>query len=102
MWRKHPVPALSWYAMMLMPILEPFVMVQALVIAPIMMGRLTTSYTMGVMAITLVWTLHFWQKTGRRYWWTGFFFTFTYVAFYSWQIYWAMLTLRGRKWGTRG
>ncbi len=102
MWRKHPVPSLSWYAMMWMPILEPVVMVQALVIGPLLAGHVTASYTVGVLSITAVWSLHFWASTGRRWWWAGFVFTFSYIAFYSWQIYCALLTLRGRKWGTRG
>ena len=41
MWRKHPLPSLSWYAMMWMPILEPVVMVQALLIGPILAGQIT-------------------------------------------------------------
>jgi len=102
MWRKHPVPSLSWYAMMWMPIFEPFVMVQALVIGPILAGQVTASYIVGVLAITAVWSLHFWASTGRRWWWAGFVFTTSYIVFYSWQIYWALLTLRGKKWGTRG
>lgn len=102
MWRKHPVPSLSWYAMMWMPILEPVVMIQALVIGPILAGHITASYMIGVLAITTVWSLHFWASTGRRWWWAGFAFTLSYIAFYSWQIYWALLTLRGKKWGTRG
>lgn len=60
------------------------------------------SYLMGVMAITAVWTLHYWEQTGRRYWWTGFVYTASYMLFFSWQIYWALATLRGKKWGTRG
>ena len=84
MWRKHPVPALSWYAMMWMPIIEPVVITFAVIVAPIaafMAGgaNLALPYLIGVMAITLVWTLHFWQKTGRRYWWSGFIFTLTYM-----------------------
>ena len=107
MWRKHPVPALSWYAMMWMPIIEPVVMASALVIAPVMAlmaggSNLALSYVMGVLAITAVWTLHYWEQTGRRYWWTGFVYTATYMGFFSWQIYWALATLRGKKWGTRG
>ena len=101
MWRKHPVPALSWYAMMWLPIIEPVVMVQALVIAPLMAGHVAGSYILGVMAITTVWTFHFWASTGRRWWWTGFVYTFTYIGFFSWQIYWAVFTLVDRKWGTR-
>ena len=107
MWRKHPVPALSWYAMMWMPIIEPVVITSALIVAPLMAflagsNNLAWSYLLGVSAITVVWTLHYWEETGRRYWWTGFIYTATYMIFFSWQIYWALATLRGRKWGTRG
>lgn len=107
MWRKHPVPALSWYAMMWMPIVEPVIMFSALVIAPVLsfvagQGHLGGSYVLGVVAITAVWTLHYWQQTGRKYWWTGFIYTASYMIFFSWQIYWALATLRGKKWGTRG
>ena len=102
MWRKHPVPSLSWYAMMWMPIFEPVVMLQALVIGPILAGHVTGSYIFGVIAITVVWSLHFWSATGRRWWWAGLVFTMSYIGYYSWLIYWAMLTLRDRKWGTRG
>jgi hyaluronan synthase len=102
MWRKHPVPALSWYAMMWMPILEPIVMVQALVIGPVQAGAITPSYIVGVLSITAVWALHFYATTGRRWWWTGFLFTLSYIVFFSWQVYWAFLTLNGKGWGTRG
>jgi len=102
MWRKHPVPALSWYAMMYMPVFEPFIMLWALVIAPILQGYITTSYIFGVFAITLIWSLHFYQNTGRTHWWAGFAFTGSYVLFYSWQIYYAFFTLATKKWGTRG
>ena len=101
-WRKHPVPALSWYAMMLLPVFEPFIMFQALVLVPLRYGHITTSYSVGVLAITMVWSLYHLQKTGRTHWWCGFVFTLTYVLFYSWQIYYAVLTLATRKWGTRG
>lgn len=100
-WRKHPIPSLSWYIMMFLPLTEPFVMLQAIVISPLMRQSITMSYLIGVFAITLVWTLHFLQKTGRRHWWTGFLFTLTYMGFFSWQIYWALATLKGKKWGTR-
>ncbi len=101
-WRKHPVPALSWYAMMMLPIVEPFIMVQALVIGPIRQGHITGSYVFGVFAITLIWSLYHLQKTGRSHWWAGFVFTTSYVLFFSWQIYYAILTMATRKWGTRG
>ena len=42
------------------------------------------------------------EQTGRRHWWTGFLYTATYMGFFSWQIYWALASIRGRHWGTRG
>ena len=102
MWRKHPVPALSWYAMMWMPIVEPVVMVQALIVAPIQEGTLHPSYVIGVFTITLVWSLHFWITSGRRWWYAGILFTLSYIFFFGWQTYWGFLTLDGKKWGTRG
>lgn len=117
-WRKHPVPAISWYAMMWLPLVEPFVMLQALAIIPIqnyianipngfwvaMREALLTprTFIIGVMSITAVWSIHFWATTGRKWWWGGFAFTVSYIVFFSWQIYWALFTLRGKKWGTRG
>ncbi len=117
-WRKHPVPAVSWYAMMWLPLIEPFVMLQALVIIPfqtfqrcagdgfavaIREALLTPrTFLVGVMVITAVWSLHFLATTGRKWWWAGFAFTLSYMVFFSWQIYWALFTLRGKKWGTRG
>ena len=101
MWRKHPAAAIAWYAMMILPVLEPIVMVQALVIGPILFGQMTSFYVFGIMAITLVWSLYFYEKTGRPYWWTGIVFTLSYALFFSWQVYYALATMRRTKWGTR-
>ena len=60
------------------------------------------TFLIGVMAITAVWSLHFLATTGRRWWREGFAFTVSYILFFSWQIYWAMYTIRGKAWGTRG
>ena len=60
------------------------------------------TFLIGVMAITAVWSLHFLATTGRRWWRAGFAFTLSYILFFSWQIYWALYTIRGKAWGTRG
>jgi len=60
------------------------------------------TFLIGVMAITAVWSIHFLATTGRRWWKAGFAFTMSYILFFSWQIYWAMYTIRGKAWGTRG
>ena len=60
------------------------------------------TFLIGVMAITAVWSLHFLATTGRRWWKAGFAFTLSYIVFFSWQLYWALYTIRGKAWGTRG
>ncbi|MBR3086435.1 MAG: glycosyltransferase [Kiritimatiellae bacterium] len=60
------------------------------------------TFMIGVMSITAVWSLHFLATTGRRWWKAGFAFTLSYILFFSWQIYWALYTIRGKAWGTRG
>ncbi|MBI2438793.1 MAG: glycosyltransferase, partial [Lentisphaerae bacterium] len=102
MWRKHPAAAIAWYAMMFLPILEPVVMVQALILGPLIFGQMTSYYIIGVSAITTVWSLYYLEKTGRKSWWTGIVFTLTYVLFFSWQVYYALATMRRPQWGTRG
>jgi hyaluronan synthase len=102
MWRKQPAAALAWYTMMWLPLLEPVVMVQALLVAPLASNGFAWSYLWGVLSITAVWSLHFWVATGRSWWWAGIVYTLSYMGFFSWQIYWALLSLRGRRWGTRG
>jgi len=101
LWRKHPVTAISWYAMMFMPVLEPVVMLQALILGPLFYGQMTSYYIIGVFVITILWSVYFYEKTGRPYWWTGIVFTLSYAVFFSWQVYYALATMRQSKWGTR-
>ncbi len=100
-WRKHPVAAISWYAMTILPLIAPLVMFNALVIGPIVQGRPATFYIGGVFLVTLLWSLYYLEKTGRRCWWTGFVFVTTYVFFFSWQAYYAVATMYRTTWGTR-
>ncbi len=101
MWRKHPVAAISWYAMTILPTIAPLVMFNALIMAPLAMHRLPGFYIGGVLVVTLLWSLYYLEKTGRRHWWTGFIFVLTYVFFFSWQGYYAFATMRRTTWGTR-
>jgi len=100
-WKKHPVAAISWYAMTLLPLIAPLVMFAALVWLPITTGQPVTFYIGGVLVVTLLWALFYWERTGRRHWWTAFAFTISYILFFSWQGYYAIATLRRTTWGTR-
>ncbi len=100
-WRKHPIAAISWYAMMVLPLLAPLVMFFALFIGPLVHGQASYFYIGGVLVVTLLWSLYYLEKTGRPHWWAGFLFTVTYVLFFSWQGYYAAATVRKTAWGTR-
>jgi hyaluronan synthase len=100
-WKKHPVAAISWYAMTLLPLLAPLVMFNALILGPLLYGRPAGFYVGGVLVVTLLWSLYYLEKTGRPGWWTGFIFILTYIGFFSWQGYYSLATVRVTKWGTR-
>ena len=100
-WRKHPVAAVSWYAMTILPLLAPLVMLHALFIGPLLLGRPPLFYVGGVLLVTLLWSFYYLEKTGRPHWWAGFLFTLTYILFFSWQGYYSLFTVRQTKWGTR-
>ena len=101
-WRKHPLAAISWYAMAVLPMLAPLVMFNALVIGPILYGHPAGFYITGVLVVSLLWAMYYLEKTGRAYWWTSLIFTLSYVLFFSWQGYYALITMRKTTWGTRG
>jgi len=100
-WRKHPIAAVSWYAMTILPLLAPLVMLHALLIGPLIHRRLPVFYIGGVLLVTLLWSFYYLEKTGRRHWWAGFLFTLSYIVFFSWQGYYSLFTVRKTKWGTR-
>ncbi|MDZ4198927.1 MAG: glycosyltransferase [Kiritimatiellia bacterium] len=100
-WRKHPVAAISWYAMVVLPLLGPIVVFSALVIGPLLYHTPPGFYIGGVLVVSLLWSLYYLERTRRPHWWAGFLFTITYILFFSWQGYYALFTLRKTSWGTR-
>ena len=101
MWKKHPLAAIAWYLMTILPFLAPIIMFNALIIQPILSGRSSIFYLSGVFVVTMLWSLYYLEKTGRPYWWSGFVFVVTYIFFFSWQGYYSALTIRYTGWGTR-
>ena len=87
--------------MTILPMLGPLVMFNALILGPFLLGRPASFYIGGVLVVTLLWSMFYLEKTGRPHWWTGFIFTVTYVFFFSWQGYYALLTMGRTTWGTR-
>jgi len=100
-WRKHPIASISWYAMTILPMIAPLVMFNALFIGPLVADKPMGFYVGGVLLVTLLWSLYYYERTGRPHWWSGFIFVLSYVVFFSWQGYYAAATMRKTTWGTR-
>lgn len=100
-WRKHIVASLSFYANLLLPILSPLVVLNALVIQPTLFGSWPVVFLAGVAALALLYGLfHYWQ-TENRYWWYLVPFTLYYTFVLVWQMPYALFKLRDTTWGTR-
>jgi hyaluronan synthase len=103
-WRKHPVAALSTYVGMILPLLAPIAAVRALVWHPLMDDAgWPLVYLAGIYSLAVVYGLYFAlrQKRFDTLWVAGILFVFFYLAFLLWQTYYAILTARSSKWGTR-
>ncbi len=107
MWKKHPLAAIGWYLMTLLPFMAPAIMFNALFVQPMKAYFSATYhatpffYLSGVFVVTLLWSIYYLEKTGRPHWWSGFIFVVTYIFFFSWQGYYSALTIRYTGWGTR-
>ncbi len=86
--------------MMFLPVIEPFIILQALVFAPLATGRVTLSYVVSVLAEALVIRFIICRKRAALV--GGLRIYVTYVVFFSWQIYYALITLSTQQMGHAG
>lgn len=103
-WRKNPIAALSTYVGMILPLLAPIAAVRALIWHPLMDDAgWPLVYVAGIYALAVVYGIYFAlrQKRFDTLWVAGILFVFFYLAFLLWQTYYAILTARSSKWGTR-
>lgn len=102
-WRKNPVAAFFTYVGILLPLVAPIVAIRFLIWLPLTQGAKPWIYILGLVAIALVYALYYALARGWNgmLWIYGVGFVFFYLVFILWQNYWAILTLRTRKWGTR-
>lgn len=102
MWRKNPIAALAAYVGMLLPLIAPIVAVRALVWSPLI-GAAPFIYLAGVYAMAVAYGLYYTARQPRysAIWVYGIVFCFFYLVFLLWQTYYAILTARTARWGTR-
>jgi hyaluronan synthase len=104
MWRKNPVAALAVYVGILLPLVAPIIAVRSVLWMPLVEGEgAPIIYMLGVYAMAVAYGLYYAAKHPRydTLWIFGVAFCFFYLAFLLWQQYWAMLSVRTAKWGTR-
>ena len=100
LWRSRPLAFPFMLIAVLVGFLSPFIVVSALVVAPVLGGGWPWVYLVGLFAVASAYSLF--QRTLVRdsRWWWSIPATLFYVAF-SFQILWAVVRVRDGRWGTR-
>lgn len=99
-WRKHPVAALSTYFGILFPWVAPIVVVHAVMWRSVTFGD-PWMYLVGVYAMALLYSLYYAISRRSPLWYHGLTFVVIYMSVLVWQTYYAVLTIRNTRWGTR-
>jgi hyaluronan synthase len=101
-WRKNPLAAVFTYASIAFPFMAPFVVLNA-VVGRILEGNGSAVwfYLAGTYAMALLYSLFYAFKRHDGVWHHGMTFVMVYMCFLVFQTYWAILTMRDTRWGTR-
>jgi hyaluronan synthase len=93
--------AFIFYLGMVLTFLTPFIVFRALVWYPLTMKTLPYSYLFGIFLMSGVFSLYYRSFTGDKRWYYGFLYSYFYSLILNWQMFYALVTLRDQKWGTR-
>ena len=99
-WRKHPVAAVLTYMSCLFPWIAPLVVIHAVWFRAVGVGS-PLFYLVGAYVMAVLYSLYYGISRRSPLWWHGITFVAVYMAFLVWQTYYALLTIRNTKWGTR-
>jgi hyaluronan synthase len=100
MWRKHPVAAITTYFSIFFPWVAPLVVIHAVVWRAVSFGD-PWMYLIGVYVMALLYSLYYAFSRKSPLWYHGLTFVAIYMAMLVWQTYYAVLTIRDTRWGTR-
>jgi hyaluronan synthase len=102
-WRKHPLAAVAIYASIALPLLAPLMLARALVWNPLVHDVSPFVYLGGISVFALLYGLYYaaWRGLRDTVWVFGIVFVAVYLVFLVWQTYFAVLTVRRTRWGTR-
>jgi hyaluronan synthase len=100
-WRRHPAASLSFYIGFILPLISPLVVFKVFVYQPLLLGKPSHYYALGLGLMSLLFSLYYLAKRPNRKWIYGIYFCVLYTVLLSWQIYYAIITCRRNHWGTR-
>jgi hyaluronan synthase len=100
-WKRHPVMSISFYISILLPLLAPIVVARALIWYPYHTHRFPYYYIFGLILVSFLYGFYYYAHTGKKLWFYGIIFAWFYTFVLTWQLPYAILTLRDSKWGTR-
>jgi hyaluronan synthase len=99
-WRKHPAAAAATYFGILFPWVAPLVVMHAVVWNSVALGD-PWMYLVGVYCMALLYSLYYAVSRRSPLWYHGLTFVVIYMSVLVWQTYYALLTIRNTRWGTR-
>jgi hyaluronan synthase len=101
-WRKNPVASVLTYASIAFPFMAPFVVLHSV------LGRIAQGatgglwfYLVGTYTMALLYSLYYAFRRRSGLWHHGMTFVAIYMAVLVFQTYYALLTMRDNRWGTR-
>jgi hyaluronan synthase len=101
MWKRNPLMSLSFYLALILPLAAPFVVLKALIWYPATYHRFPTYYFTGVLLMCIIYGLYYRIYSNDRRWVTSVIASAVYSIALSWQLVYAIATIRDSRWGTR-
>jgi len=101
MWKRHPLMSVSFYLALILPLATPFVVLKAIIWFPLTTHRLPFYYIDGVVLMCIIYGLYYRVYANDRKWLPAVVGSALYSIVMSWQLLYAIATIRDSRWGTR-
>lgn len=101
MWKRNLFMSVSFYTALVLPLMAPFVVLKALIWFPATTHQFPIYYFNGVLIMCVIYGLYYRIYSNDRRWVVAVFGSAFYSIALSWQLVYAIATIRDTKWGTR-
>jgi hyaluronan synthase len=99
--RRHPVFAASFFIHVFLTFAGFLVAMRAVLLMPLLYGILPIHYIGGLAVISTLYVAYYRINHRDGMGWYSLIWILFYLVILSWQVFWAMLTLKDNRWGTR-